>query len=356
MMSYSRQWRESRLRVGLFFLLLLTLLVLTFLYSLRKGSVEASFSDIWSSLMAGPNAEPESDSAALVSGIIWSLRLPRVLMSLLCGAGLGVAGAAMQGILRNPMASPYTLGISSASGFGASLAIVFNVGFLSVFSVSGYLMIISNAFFFALLNLGLVLLISRTKGYRSGIMILSGISMMYLFSAGTSLLQYLATNDQLARIVFWLMGSLISVTWRQLAVLSVFFAFLFPLLFLLSWSLNLLSCGEDVAQSLGVRPRFIMISTAVLASLMSAALVSFCGVIGFIGLVAPHIVRFLFGSDHRTLIPASAISGAIILALSDTLARTVLVPLELPIGVITSFIGVPFFISILIGHKGEGNG
>ena len=350
--SYTRKWRQGRRRNILLLFLLTIILFITFILSIFIGSADAGFFEVLRCLFEGPEIAGDSNADPTMHVIIWSLRLPRVLMSLLCGAGLGIAGAAMQGILRNPLASPYTLGISSAAGFGASLAIVLDVGIASVFSTAGYLLIITNSFFFSLLVLGIVLLISRAKGYRAGIMVLAGISMMYLFSAGTSLLQYLATNDQLARIVFWLMGSMMSVTWKQLAIIAVFTAVVFPLLIRLSWSLNILSCGEEVAQSLGVHPRFVMVSTALLASMITAALVSFCGVIGFIGLVAPHIVRMMFGGDHRLLLPASALSGAVILMLSDTIARTVLSPMELPIGVITSFIGVPFFVSILVRKKG----
>lgn len=349
---HTHKWRQGRRKNILLLFVLLCGMAATFLLSVFTGSAEAGLSEVVRCLAAGPEIESGSPVDYTTHTIIWSLRLPRVLMSLLCGAGLGLAGAAMQGILRNPLASPYTLGISSAAGFGASLAIVLDVGIASVFSTAGYLLIISNSFFFSILVLGIVLLISRTKSYRPSTMILAGISMMYLFSAGTSLLQYLATNDQLAKIVFWLMGSLMSVTWKQLTIISVFMAVVFPLLMRLSWSLNILSCGEEVAQSLGVHPRFVMVSTALLASVVTAGLVSFCGVIGFIGLVAPHIVRMMVGGDHRLLLPASAMSGSVILALSDTIARTVLTPMELPIGVITSFIGVPFFISILIRRKG----
>ncbi len=350
---HQNRWQKSRIKNLILLFLLFTAAAGIFLFSIMTGSAGISAKDVVLTLLQGPGPSDTGGADPVIHSIIWSLRLPRVLMSLLCGAGLGIAGAAMQGILRNPLASPYTLGISSAAGFGASLAIVLDVGAISFISASGYGFIISNSFLFSLLDLGLVLFISRIRGFRASTMILSGISLMYLFSAGTSLLQYLATSDQLARIVFWLMGSLMSVSWHQLTIIALFFLILFPVLMRLSWSLNILSCGEEVAQSLGVHPRFVMVATALVASLMTAALVSFCGVIGFIGLVAPHIVRLLFGSDHRLLLPASALSGAFLLAFADTLARTALSPMELPIGVITSFIGVPFFISILVSRKGS---
>ncbi len=349
--SNSQIWRQRKLKQLVLLGILFLGVLLTFVFSLIKGSVEIGLTDIVQSILLGPRPQNFGNADQGLHIIIWSIRFPRVLMSLLCGAGLAVAGTAMQGILRNPLASPYTLGISSASGFGASLAIVADFGIVSMFSIAGYLLIIINSFLFSLLALGLVLVISRTRGYRPEVMILSGIAMMYLFSAGTSLLQYLATNDQLAQIVFWLMGSLTSVTWKQLGIASIIFAAIFPVLFKLSWNLNLLSCGEELAQTMGAHPKQIMIVSAVLASILSATLVSFCGVIGFIGLVGPHLVRLILGNDHRLLFPASAMSGAILLAIADTLARTIIIPLELPIGVITSFIGVPFFISILVRKK-----
>lgn len=165
---------------------------------------------------------------------------------------------------------------------------------------------------------------------------------MYLFSSGASLLQYLATKDQLAQIVFWLMGSLSSTTWNQVYIAGLAFLVLYPLLYGLSWHLNILSSGEDSAKSLGTHPVKIMVLLIIAVTLLTSIVVSFTGVIGFVGLVAPHIARLIFGTDHRILFPSAALTGAFILILADTLARTLLGNTEIPIGIITSLIGVPF--------------
>ena len=273
--------------------------------------------------------------------VVWDIRLPRILMALFAGMGLSVGGVAMQGIMRNPLASPYTLGISAAAAFGASLAIVLGIPGL----------IIPAAFAAALFSLLLVLFFSRRERMQAEGLILAGIAVMFVFSAGTSLLQYLATQDQLARIVFWLMGSLSSTTWSRVLVVALVSLTAAPLLYALSWQMNILSSGEDSARSLGVEPRFLRMAVILTVTVVTAVIVSYSGVIGFIGLAAPHIARILIGSDHRLLFPAAAITGAFSLVFSDTLARTLLGNTELPIGIVTSFFGVPFLIAILMTRQ-----
>jgi iron complex transport system permease protein len=262
-------------------------------------------------------------------------------MSIFCGAALSTGGVGMQGILRNPLVSPYTLGVSSAAAFGASLAIV-------IFSAE---LIIPMAFLFSLLAVSFVLVLANIKGLKSESLILAGIAVMYAFSSGVSLLQYMATKDQLAQIVFWLMGSLSSTTWHQVGIVSLVFVLVYPVLFRLSWHLNILSSGADAARSMGTHPERVMTLMIVTVTLMTAVIVSYTGVIGFVGLAAPHIARLVFGSEHRVLFPAAALTGAGILLFSDTVARTLLGNTEIPIGIISSLIGVPFLISILVNKQ-----
>ncbi|WP_053228259.1 FecCD family ABC transporter permease [Spirochaeta cellobiosiphila] len=330
--------------------LLAFLVLLALILGLSVGSVLLNQWGIIQDLFTGKSFVPPSVDLNH-HYIIWDIRLPRVLLALLSGMGLGIAGASMQGILRNPLASPYTLGISSAAGFGASLSILLKNFVQTNLALEYHIFMIFCSFFFALGALAIVLVMSRKKGFKPSIMILSGISMMYLFSAGTSLIQFMASNDQLAQIVFWLMGSLMSADWTKVSLLSAVLLLVTPFLIKMSWSYNLLSSGEEVAQTLGINPGRVMIITALLSAFLTATIISFCGVIGFIGLVAPHMIRLLMGGDYRLIIPGSALGGALILSLSDTLSRSLFAPMELPIGVVTAFIGVPFFISLLMQRR-----
>lgn len=291
-----------------------------------------------------PFANVQCDS--LVSAIVWNIRLPRVLMAIVAGMCFAVSGAAMQGTLRNPLASPYTMGISSAAGFGAALAIV-----LGVSVASGSYVVIANAFLFSLLAALLVFGIARIRGVSPETLILGGIAMMYLFSASTSFLQYVASDSAVAAVVYWLFGSLTSATWRSLLVVSAVLAVSLPPLMRYSWDLNALAAGDEVAASLGVnagRVRMIVIGLAVL---LTATVICFTGIIGFVCLVAPHITRMLIGDDHRFVVPSSCIVGALLLLGADTLGRTVIAPAEIPVGIITSFVGVPLFVYLLLTRK-----
>ena len=331
--------KRSRQRIRLFSLSAVFLLLLA-LYSIHSGVVSIRTRDILEAIWSGVFGRVSRLSPGRFS-IIWDIRVPRVVMSMFCGAALSTGGVGMQGILRNPLVSPYTLGVSSAAAFGASLAIV-------LFSAS---LIIPMAFFFSLLAVSFVLILANIKGLKSESLILSGIAVMYAFSSGVSLLQYLANKDQLAQIVFWLMGSLSSTTWYQVGLVTLAFVLIYPILFRLSWHLNIMSSGTEVARSMGTHPERVMTLMILTVTLMTAIIVSFTGVIGFVGLAAPHIARLIFGTEHRVLFPAAALTGAVILLFSDTVARTVLGNTEIPIGIISSLIGVPFLISILLNKQ-----
>ena len=281
--------------------------------------------------------------------IILNLRLPRIILAIIAGAGLAAAGATMQGVLRNPLVSSYVLGISSAAGFGAALAIVFGVGILSVFG--GYIVIV-NGFLFSLLAMVIVYCIARIRGMSSETVILVGVAVGFLFSALLSLIQYVAPEYKaVSAVVFWLMGSLTSATWEGILIILPIVVVTIVLMVQQSWNINVMSMGEDVATSLGVNSKRVLAINMVLETLATASIIAFTGVIGFVDLIAPHIARMLIGSDHRFLIPCSALVGAFMLLCSDTVARLVLAPTELPVGIVTSLLGVPFFIYILVSKR-----
>jgi iron complex transport system permease protein len=278
---------------------------------------------------------------------VWKLRLPRILMGILAGAGLGVAGAVMQAVLKNPLASPYTLGIASGAGFGASLAILMGAGF-----IGGQYLVIGNAFVFALLVSFVILGLSSRRGSTPESMILAGIAMMFLFNAMTMTLQYFGEADAVKGAIFWMVGSLGRATWDKLLPVLVVLGLCIPPIIIKSWDLNVLGAGDETAKSLGVRVELTRVIMMVLASLLVAGIVCFTGTIQFIGLVAPHICRMVIGGDNRFLIPTSGLVGAVLLVAADTVARTIMSPIILPVGVMTSYLGVPLFIYLIMKRKG----
>ena len=284
-----------------------------------------------------------SGQSALLEGmdsifpvVVMDVRLPRILSAAIVGAGLAISGVVFQGILLNPLADPYTLGVSAGAAFGASLAILFNIGMMGSYSVPLF------AFVGAVVTLLFVVYLSSSSGgLSSNNLILSGIIVAAILSAGISFLKYVA-DEQVAVIIFWLMGSFGSKTWTDvgLTFLFIFIGFLAFMFF--ARDMNLLSLGNRTASSLGVDTRKVTIFLLVTASLVAAICVSVSGIIGFVGLLVPHMMRLLTGPDNRRLIPMSLLAGAILLLIADTITRAVL-PSEIPIGVLTALIGGPFF-------------
>ena len=321
----------------LLFLLLLALgIVLLAGYAATRGSADISVIDVYSTILA--RFFPQHFHTTWFSEtIVWGLRLHRILLGIVGGIGLAIAGAVMQGILKNPLASPFTLGISSAASFGAAAAIIMGAGF-----VGGEWLIIGNAFVFTLLAAGAVYGLAKYKGITPETMILAGIAISYLFSAMTSFLQYVGHAEQVQEVVFWSMGSLGRSSWDKVWIVSAIIALCLPYLIIKSWDINAMGTGDETAKSLGVNVERTRVISMMLVSLITASVICFTGTIGFIGLVAPHITRMAIGGDHRFLIPASALVGALILLGADTLARTILAPVILPVGIMTAFLGVPF--------------
>jgi len=284
-----------------------------------------------------------SGQSALLEGmdsvfpiVVMDVRLPRILSAATVGAGLAISGVVFQGILLNPLADPYTLGVSAGAAFGASLAILLNIGLLGTYSIPVF------AFIGAAVTLLFVMYLSSSSGgLSSNNLILSGIIVAAILSAGISFLKYVA-DEQVAVIIFWLMGSFGSKTWTDVGltfsfVLIGFLAFMF-----FTRDMNLMSLGNRTASSLGVDTRKVTIILLVTASLVAAICVSVSGIIGFVGLLVPHMMRLLTGPDNRRLVPMSLLAGAILLLIADTITRAVL-PSEIPIGVLTALIGGPFF-------------
>jgi len=274
--------------------------------------------------------------------IVMDVRFPRVIVGMLVGIGLSVAGCGMQGLFRNPMASPYVSGISSGGAFGAALAV--NVGVMFYF-------IPLFAFTFSAITVFLVYMISRVRGkVRMETLLLSGIAVASFFSALVSLMMYLA-GDKLESIVFWMMGGFWASGWDEVMILFPFILICIPVYIFLSRDLNALLLGEEDAMDLGINvevlKRFMLLLTAVLVG----SCVAVSGTIGFVGLIIPHITRILVGPDHKVLIPASIFTGGIFMIITDIVARTIIQPSELPVGIITSLCGVPFFLYLLRSKK-----
>ena len=290
--------------------------------------------------------------------IIWNIRLPQALAAIVAGAGLSVAGVVMQSILRNPIGSPFTLGISNAGAFGAAVSVVV-LGTGKVQSTVADAVIINNpylttivAFLFCLLATGVILLISQIRGASPEVMVLAGVALSSLFTAGTMFLQYFADDTQLAAVVFWTFGDVGRVNWLELEIMTA--VVLFAVMFFVAncWNYNAIDAGDETAKGLGINVERTRLVGMVIAALVSAVIVAFLGVIGFVGLICPHIVRRIIGDDQKYLIPGSTLFGGILLLASDTAARLIISPYVLPVSVLTAFMGAPAFIYLLLrGYK-----
>ncbi len=287
------------------------------------------------------------DIPKLDRSIILHLRLPRIALGAVGGAALAIAGVVMQGIMRNPLVSPFTIGISPAAGFGASVAVL--LGFDLV--TGGSYWVVLFAFISALICAAMVLAIAGIRGAQSTTLILAGIALTYLFGALTNTTQFIATEEQLTVIVHWTFGTLNESKWEEVLLILAMLAITLPFLFNYAWCYNALNQGEEVAASLGYEISKVRIITVVLAVLLTASVVSFTGVIGFVGLVAPHIARFIIGNDHRYLIPFAGIIGAMLLVAADTIGRTIFSPVIIPVGIVVAYIGVPMFVHLILRKK-----
>lgn len=332
-----------RRRVSLL-VVLAVLIVASMLLDFTLGPSGLPLDTLWHTLI---------DPASVDAGtrvIVWDIRMPYALMAIIVGLTLGLAGAEMQTILNNPLASPFTLGVSSAAAFGAALAIVLGIG---IPGIPAQWFISANAFIFALLAALLLDGITRWTQVATSGVVLFGIAMVFTFNALVSMLQFIANEDTLQGLVFWTMGSIARASWEKLGILLLALAVIMPLSMLSSWKLTSLRLGEDRAISFGINVRRLRLATLLRISILSALSVAFVGPIGFIGLVAPHIARLLFGEDHRFYLPASALIGALVLSLASIVSKNLISGVIIPVGIVTSLVGVPFFITIIVRHRGS---
>ena len=340
-----RTYTRRRLFIGLS--LFLALVVVSML-SLSLGEYHVSLGTIVDVLSGGGSP----DDRLVVLGI----RLPRIIAGILVGASMGVAGAVLQGYLRNPLATPFTMGVSHGAMFGASLAIILGAGYSlnsgQVFLSNPYAVVLF-AFLGAISATLVILALARLRGLSPEAIVLAGVAMSSLFVALTTLVQYFADELQLSAMVYWSFGNLARATWSEDGIMTIAFVLTFIYFLLRRWDLNASTLGDDVAKSVGVNIERERLIGTLLAAFITSVTVAFVGVIGFIGLIAPHSMRLTAGGDYRFLIPLSALAGALLLVSADLLARLILSPMNLPVGVITSFLGAPTFIYLLVRMEGR---
>ncbi len=319
-------------------LLLILCLIAVFIFSLMLGQMDVRPSLIVK-ILASRIVSMQADWPATLESVVIDVRLPRLLAGLLIGAGLSISGASFQGLFRNPLVSPHILGVSAGAGFGAAMGILFFGNFFMVQLLS---------FLFGLIAVFLTYALSRT--YRSTpvlMLVLAGIIIGALFSAATSLLKYIADPvNQMPSIVFWLLGSLNNVSNKDIVMVGPIILAGTVLLYLIRWRINLLTMGDEDARALGVNTGQIRAIIIICATFISASAVCISGIIGWVGLVIPHIGRILVGADNKHLLPVSALIGAIYLIAVDLIARTAM-ETEIPIGILTAIIGAPIFAYLL---------
>ncbi|ELW9233128.1 iron ABC transporter permease [Proteus mirabilis] len=339
-----KEYQRQILRRFFYLMILGGVLCSVLILDFTLGPSGLSLTELWNTLIS-----PETADAG-TRVIVWDIRLPYSLMAVVVGMSLGLAGAEMQTILNNPLASPFTLGVSSAAAFGAALAIVLGIG---IPGVPAQWFISVNAFIFALLATLLLDFISRWMRVSTSGIILFGIALVFTFNAAVSIMQFIANEDTLQGLVFWTMGSLNRASWDKLYILLVVLVIIFPLSLMNAWKLTALRLGEDRAMSFGINVRRLRLTTLLRISIISALAVAFVGPIGFIGLVAPHIARMTFGEDHRFYLPASALIGALVLSIASLASKNLLSGVIIPVGIVTSLVGIPFFVSIILRHRGR---
>ncbi len=300
---------------------------------------------IWLHKLLGGLIQP--DWTAIQETIVVDIRTPRVILSMLVGMGLAISGTAMQGLFRNPMAEPYVLGMSAGAACGASLAIVLGIG-----KIFGVFSIPAMAFIGATITIFVVYNIAKTDGkVPTETLLLSGIAVGFFLYAVVSFLKLIAPDAVLRNVVLWLMGSFAMAGWTDVKLVILPILCGIVIIYFLCRELNILQFGEETALHLGIEVETVKRILLVFSALITAVCVSVSGIIGFVGLVIPHIIRFIIGPGHHILLPASALAGGIFLILCDILAKTVSQPVELPIGIITAGIGAPYFVYLLRRRK-----
>jgi iron complex transport system permease protein len=323
------------------------LLLLLFFFALSTGPVLIPLNDIIKSLF-------KMGGTVKTNTVIQNIRLLRILTAILAGAGLSVSGLVIQSILKNPLGSPFTLGLSHAAAFGAAFSVmILGSGVMrstlgDAVKISSPFLTSSSAFVFCLGATVLILYLSGLRQSRPEVITLAGVALGSLFTAATMLLQYFADDVQLSAMVFWTFGDVSRASWAELIYIFWTFFFCFIFFYHNRWNYNALFAGDETAMGLGVSVKFVRVTGLVAAAVLTSVIISFLGVIGFAGLICPHISRKIVGSDHCYLIPFSAVSGGFLLLAADTLGRTVMPGHTLPVAVLTSFLGAPVFFYLLV--------
>ncbi len=349
----------SATRKRLFILVTFAALFITVLVSVSLGAVDIPFADtirvFVQALLPGTRA-PTQD---YYTNIILNARLSRVLLCIACGFSLAMAGAVMQNILRNPLVSPFTLGLSSAASFGAAMAIVFGAGITGSVMVLGHEMFYKSfftagmAFLASLGSVAIVIVLSRRRDISRSTIILTGVIISYLFQAGVSAAKYFSDDDALREITLWLMGGMWDASWGVVYIVMVAVPLCAIAIEIYSMKVNVLSAGDEVAMNLGINVQKLRTVMLLLCTVMTSVCIAFTGIIGFVGLVAPHVTRMFIGNDSRYLFPAAGLAGALILLISDTVGRMIIRPEEIPVGIIMYIIGGIFFIWMVTRKKKE---
>jgi ABC-type Fe3+-siderophore transport system, permease component len=319
-----------------------------------------ALSGLLADIVSGPSGLPLSEVLNVLTGgeeasrgaevIVWKVRLPVALMALLVGAALSLAGTEMQTVLENPLAEPFTLGVSSSAALGAGVAIILGISLPvlpPIWAVS------ANALVFALMSMFILQLVSQLRGGGPTVVILFGIALNFTAGALLALLQFVASADALQQLVFWTMGSLAGVRWESIVLMALVLAITLPFSLKASWQLTALRMGTTQAQSFGVDVTRLRRWALVRVSVLAACAVSIVGVIGFVGLAGPHIARITVGEDHRFLLSASVLTGAVLMSFASILSKLLVPGILLPIGIVTSLVGLPVFFALILRKKGN---
>lgn len=348
-LSVSEQYNVAKAKKIAIILILLALVFLFFVVSVFVGSGTLSFKEVFLAIF-----NKGSETARL---IVRRIRFPRVIAALIAGGGLAVSGLVMQTVLKNPLASPTTLGVSNAAVFGANFAIIV-IGAGAFHSTHGSWLSISNpylvstfSFLSAIIAAGSILLLARLKNLNASAIVLAGVAVSAIFQAGTTLIQYFASDTQVASAVYWTFGDLGRASYKTDLIMFIVVAVSTLFFFLKRWDFSAMSGGLAYAKTLGVNTRFMTIMSLLLASLITSVTVSFLGIIGFVGLTAPQFMKRIVGDDYRYLLPSSFLAGALLLLISDILGRLPIFGTSVPVGVVTSLIGGPVFLAILLRRK-----
>ena len=337
-MTYMR----NRRRKYIFVAICLVAIVFVAGYTITIGSVSIGFWEayetIWNHL-TGNIVDTRADY------VVWDLRMPRVIGGIFAGLGLAVCGVVMQNTLKNPLADPYTTGVSSGASLGATVTLtVFGGALGSWYGALG-------AFIFALIPVAIMIGITKMKDASATTMIMAGIGIMYIFNAVTTMMMMSMNSQTMQAIYNWQVGTLDLLAWEQLPVLAVVVLIGIAISMVISGKLNVLATGDESAKAMGIDADKMRIWCLILVGIVSAAVVAFTGLIGFVGLVAPHITRLFIGSDNKFLIPAAGVFGGMLMIVADAVGRTILFPEVVQVGVIMSFIGGPVFLALLLGTK-----